>query len=277
MTEQSATASTSPRRQTGRSPSFPAINLETAIRRARELYERERQHPTSVDTIVRYWGYKAMSGPAAGALAALKKYGLMTDEGKGPERRGRLTHLAIDIIANPDHQARVGATKQAALKPGIHREMWDSYHNSPPSDENLRWELVRKRGFTESGADEFIRVYKQTVAFAQLDVDDHAVSSGAASPQDDGADAEPESPETEPRRDAVEPEPASPEPHRRHVVQPPAPGMTQYRIPVFGGRAVVVEGEFPLSEDDWNQFMAVLTAMKPALVERQQSVGQAGS
>jgi hypothetical protein len=29
----------------------------------------------------------------------------------------------------------------------------------------------------------------------------------------------------------------------------------------------VIEGEFPLSEEDWGQFVAVLTAMKPALLD----------
>src|SRR5262249_30899737 len=124
------------RRSTGRSPSFPAINLETAVRRAATLYEKERQHPTAVETIVRHWGYKSMNGPANGALAALKKFGLLTDEGRGADRRGRLTHLAVDIVANPNAAARTSAIKQAALMPAIHRELWDKYQNTPPSDAN---------------------------------------------------------------------------------------------------------------------------------------------
>src|SRR5690348_16423785 len=139
----------STRRQTGRSPAYPAINLETAIRRARELYEKERQHPTSVETIVRHWGYKSLNGPASQTLAALKKFGLLTDEGRGTDRRGRLTHLAVDILANPNAAARANAIKQAALLPAIHRELWDKYQNNPPSDANLRWDLLRQRGFTE--------------------------------------------------------------------------------------------------------------------------------
>src|SRR6266496_6542820 len=125
----SASEPTSNRRLAGRSPSFPAINLETAIRRARELYERDRQHPTPVEEIVRRWGYKGMSGPANLSVAALKKYGLLTDEGKGIERRGHLTHLAVEIVANPDPSARASAIKRAALLPSAHRELWDRYGN----------------------------------------------------------------------------------------------------------------------------------------------------
>jgi hypothetical protein len=29
---------------------------------------------------------------------------------------------------------------------------------------------------------------------------------------------------------------------------------------------IIVEGEFPITERDWDQFLAVLTAMKPGLV-----------
>src|ERR1700736_3830256 len=80
-----------PRKPRGRSPSYPAINLETAIQRARVLWETERQHAASVDTIVKHWGYKSLNGPAALSLAALKKFGLVEDEGAGPARTARLT------------------------------------------------------------------------------------------------------------------------------------------------------------------------------------------
>ncbi len=241
------------RRPTGRSPSFPAINLETAVRRARELYESERQHPTSVETIVRHWSYKSMSGPANLTLAALKKFGLLTDEGRGAERRGRLTHLAVDIVASPDAAARASAIKQAALTPTIHRELWDRYQNSPPSDANLRWELIRQRGFTESGADDFIRQYKQTVTFAQLDASDQP--SGSASNDDEDEDIS-----------LVDEQPVSR--HNLNRIVSVQTAATRFPIPVFNGKSVVIEGDFPLSEEDWNQFMTVLGVMKPALVIR---------
>lgn len=39
-----------------------------------------------------------------------------------------------------------------------------------------------------------------------------------------------------------------------------------YVVPVAAGSDVVIEGRFPLSETEWEQFMTVLNAMKPALV-----------
>ena len=39
-------------------------------------------------------------------------------------------------------------------------------------------------------------------------------------------------------------------------------------VPVIGGAPVPIEGEFPISEAAWSQFMAVLNAMKPGLVSQ---------
>lgn len=259
MTDSTAAGAAAARRPLRRSPSYPAINLETAIRRARELHDRERQHMASVDTIAAHWKYKSLNGPAHLTLAALKKYGLLVDDGKGAARRASLTDLAVDILENPDPRARDEALQRAALNPSIHRELWETYGNAPPSDANLRWILTRERGFTETGAAEFIPVYKDTVSYAKLDSCVVAMPSPTAAREDldhdDKDDPGPEDPGPSPR----EPQP-----------KPPlaAPGVTPYAVPIFNGRSVVVEGPFPLSEEDWNQFMTVLSAMRPALVDR---------
>jgi hypothetical protein len=212
----------------------------------------------SVDTIAAHWKYKSLNGPAHLTLAALKKYGLLIDDGKGAARRASLTDLAVDILENPDPGVRDEAMRRAALNPSIHRELWEKYGNAPPSDANLRWVLTRERGFTETGATEFISVYKNTVSYAKLDsrvAVPSATSVREALDHDDTDDADPEDPSPSPRE---------PQPKPRVA----APGVTPYAVPIFKGRSVVVEGPFPLSEEDWNQFMTVLSAMKPALVDR---------
>lgn len=44
-----------------------------------------------------------------------------------------------------------------------------------------------------------------------------------------------------------------------------------YSIPLSGGRDISIGGPFPLSEQDWDQFMTVLEAMKPGLVKAEAS------
>jgi hypothetical protein len=246
------------RKPKGRSPSYPAIGLELAIQRARELYETERQHPTPASTVAHHWNYKSLNGPAAVTLAALKKFGLAEDEGSGDARRARVSDLAVDILAHPDVAQRQRAIKTAALEPSIHRELWERYGSSLPSDANLHWELTRDRGFTETGATEFIKEYKGTIAFARLDEHVESSTQESAAPAAAAVD-KPASIATAWLERAADARSAVPEPRR------------SFPIPLISGGTVVVEGDFPLTEQDWAQFMAVLTAMKPGLVSGRDS------
>ena len=247
------------RRRRGRSPSYPAIDLETAIDRARVLYGKERQYHTAPETVARHWSYKSLNGPAALSLAALKKFGLMEDEGVGPDRRVWVTDLAVDILANPDPADRLAAIKDAALRPPIHRELWDKY-GSERSDEALKWELIRERGFTETGASEFVPQYKATITFAGLDAGDRKPTQ-TRNTQENKASVRRTPLGQELHGDSLPPGDRRSARQRR-----PSEEASTYAVPVAVGSDVVIEGPFPLSEQEWSQFIAVLTAMKPGLV-----------
>lgn len=239
-----------------RSPAYPAINLETAILRARQLYDKEKRHPTPVLTIARHWGYSSLNGAALGAIAALKKYGLLDEEGASEDRRASLSRLADDILMNPVPAKQIDAIRQAALRPAIHREMWDKYALELPSDQNLLWELTRDRGFTDRGANEFVRSYKATIAYAKLE---HPDRPGGQPP----ATLDPQRVEDDVDEDYGDPQPERPSGRPRHPAGEKAKSLT---IPLINSGVVIVEGQFPISERDWKQFMDVLAAMKPGLV-----------
>jgi hypothetical protein len=243
---------TAARRPKERSPAYPAINLETAIMRSRQLHEKERHYATPVTTIAKLWGYKSLNGPAAQTIAALKKYGLMEDEGSGEQRRAKVTELALNIIGHPDPGLRQASVREAALRPAINRELWTEYGNELPSDSSLRWYLIHDRGFTETGASEFLPVYRATIAFARL-----ADEAEAGTP-DESADSN--SREDEP------PAPASKAHLQGQSRDAGSSDVARYPIPLIGGGSITVEGPFPVSERDWTQFMAVLGVMKAGLV-----------
>src|SRR5207244_2704806 len=97
------------------------------------------------------------SGAGGVVLAALKKYGLITDDGSGANRRARLTDTALTILLDDvGSSTRQAVIREAALKPAIHQEVWSKYAGSLPSDQSLRMWLIRDKAFTPSGADEFI-------------------------------------------------------------------------------------------------------------------------
>lgn len=263
-------------RRRERSPSYPGISLQVAVGRAKQLYEAERRHAAPVEAVTKAWGYtNSGSGSATVTLAALKKFGLLDEERSEGERILRLSDLALDILLNPEPEA---ALRQAALMPAIHKEMWEKYRANLPSADTLRWQLV-KRGFTESGAQDFLKVYRDTIAFAQLD------ASGKSSHDDDpdhasgidqvdivgnsGLDPHQSAPGGE--RSATEP-PAThqPIPAKTDINvgrQTPSSGL-RIPIPLVGGSEVVyIEGQFPLTEQAWTQFISMVAAMKPGLVK----------
>lgn len=242
------------RRKRGRSPSYPAVDLKTAIDRAREIWQEDHQYLTALPTIFKHWGLKSAAGVGPVIIAALRKFGLVEYEGTGAARRARLTDLAVEILDHPDQTTQRAAIKRAALTPVIHADLWGEYGDQLPSDAQLRWTLVRDRGFTETGADEFIPEYKATLAFAGLTENDKMSPQTGRQEGEDEEDDEGKSP-------PPPPPPGKPQQRRRQMSD-----SVTYAVPVASGSDVTVEGRFPLSEPEWVQFMAVLTAMKPALV-----------
>jgi hypothetical protein len=234
-----------------RSPSYPGIDLGTALQRAEEMYKEERTHPAHIDAILKHWGYKPKVGPGLVTFAALKKYGLLIDEGSGDNRRGRLTDLALRIIQDQrsNSQERLRAIQEAALMPAIHRELWETYAGTLPSDDSLRYALLRDRNFTERGATEFIGVFKSTIAFARLGEGDMEWGAG------DEAD------EKTSRERGID------RGKTTGLLDPPVdPQARTVQIPLGGGRWATLQAPFPFSEQDWNLMLSVLQAMKPGLV-----------
>ena len=253
MVEEQAAGTTKRRR--GRSPSYPAIDLKIALQRSYALYEIERNHATPVETILAHWGYKPTSGKGLVALAALKKFGLLIDEGSAKARKARLSDDAIKIALDtrPETGDRYKALQKAALMPTIHLEIWNKYGASLPSEANLRYELVTERGFTEAGADEFIPQYKRTLAFA------HMQDNGKLSVDDEDKDGQGEGIMTPPAT-LTDPPPTPLTPtdtakRESRVVQ----------LPISATEWAALQAPFPLTEVEWKRMDEVLKAMKPAL------------
>jgi hypothetical protein len=151
-----------------RSPGYPGISLKDAIERARTMYQKEGKHPAPAQAVLSHWGYGPKSGTGFLALAALKKFNLIEDEGSGAARKVKLTSLAIKILHEPDEDARLQATQESALTPSIHSELMEKYGGKLPSEESFKYHLKFERHFSESGADEFYREFLDTISFAKL-------------------------------------------------------------------------------------------------------------
>ena len=246
-------ATTPPKRNKQRSPSYPGIGLESALERARTLREAEGRHVAPNEAILQHWGYSQKSSAGLVTLAALKRFGLLTTEGPG---RARLSDLALGIILDDRELSpeRDELIKQAALMPNIHAEIWNQYGGALPSDPTLRHFLRLEKGFTDGAANELVLQFRDTISFANLPPCDGVSTENG---DEEGVAIMTEAtllPVTTSGRGGVTSE---------------APGADQHvpvPIPLSATEWVALQGNFPLSEENWLQLMRVLEVMKPGLV-----------
>jgi hypothetical protein len=165
------------------------VNLETAIAKAKQFYDKEQRNAANVAVAVTHWGYGSDSSNGAQTIAALTSFGLLQDDGMGEKRTVKLTQNALRILLDtrPDSKERSELIKQAALAPKIHQELWKKWGTGLPSDAQLRHTLLFEwpTPFNENAVDYFIREYRATVGFAKL-LDSDKVALGGEDTNGEG-------------------------------------------------------------------------------------------
>ena len=126
-----------------RSPTYPGINLQQAIKRTAEFYEKEHRNPASFAAAVTHWDYSAKSSGALVTAAALKSFGLLDEPESTGGRTFQVSALGLKIVADkrPESAERDAAIREAALRPRIHAEIWRKYNGRVPSDAELQYRL----------------------------------------------------------------------------------------------------------------------------------------
>jgi len=187
-----------------RSPNYPAIGLEKALEKLLPIKEQAGRHSMPFTLAYATWNYKSAAGDQT--IAALKSFGLIEVQGVKDKREIRLTEAAWRILGNaPDREELL---QVAALKPEIHRKLWEKYEGPPPSDSIVKNYLVWELNFNQSFVDGFISQYRSTIAFANITAFDRL-------PGVDSEEPEPEETPlmqttTRPASLAVAPKPESP-------------------------------------------------------------------
>lgn len=249
-------ATETPKPRKGRSPNYPGVDLEVATRRAATLWDREQHHAVPVELIFRHWDYAPKSGPGSVTYAALKRFGLLEETGDG---RARLTDLAQKILlADRENLRDLTRLRQAALQPKVHKKLWEEYGASLPSDEHLKYNLVRDMGFTKGGAREFLKQWKRTMTYARLS------GPGATVPDDAG------DPEADELQGLTPPATIEQEQERGQendaFTAKAARSKRTIQVTYSPTEWALLQGEFPMTEQDWDAMIAVLEAMKRGLV-----------
>lgn len=167
MSDTPATATTVPapanRPSAGnRSPNYPQLSVGPAIDRAKKIYEKEYTHSMPAQVAVEALGYKSLSGTAKGVLSTLRKYGLVTFDGKDGYKVSDDT-VAIAELPSEDPE-RLAAVRRVALRPTAYKHLGDKYGSTLPSEGAIRHFLIQS-GYQSDGANLLIKVYKETLDF----------------------------------------------------------------------------------------------------------------
>ena len=193
------------RRTKERSPNFPYITLEAALGRARDFYAREKRSAAPFEVAAEHWGLRVSSSSALQTVAALKSYGLMVDEGRGPGKKVRLTDLALRIVLDdrPDSAERSTYMRQAAKSPAIVAEVYEKWPDGLPSTSNLRHFLVLERGFNSETVDKAVRIIAENQEFTGEN-NSSVESNLSVNPADVVGDAQPMNASIATRHAAIE-------------------------------------------------------------------------
>jgi hypothetical protein len=245
------------RKQVSRSPAYPFLDLEEAIKKAGLVYSAEKRNPAPRHIIAAHWKYSLKSSGARLSISALKKYRLLEEVKVGGEENLKLTALALTILLEADAAKKAAAIKAAALSPRIFSELWSKYGDELPSDPTLKSFLLLDKEYNDEAANILIKNYKNTIAFAGVSASDKAPEQQ----QDDGGeDADTDSLLAE--LNGGPPPPAQ--------KPPPAPtggALREISFPVLGGNAVV-RIPYPQTEESYSTFTQMLALCKAQIVKK---------
>jgi len=250
----------------GRSPSYPAISLGTALERTRTIMEKEKRHYASLVTIFGHWGYGPKSSAGILLLAALKKYGLVEDKGSGDSREAKITDFAWRILVDdrPNSNERAALIREAALNPTIHQKLWRDYDGQLPSDENLKHRLRIEDGFTSGAVDDFIRQFRATIAFAKLEETDSlsAYEEDKLSTKEDQV--------MPPARDISQPD-RTPSPPPSLTGENPKMGEQRFEVGLSQGQITYFKAPPSMTPEDWEKIRALLNVLAPLQKENEKN------
>lgn len=154
-----------------RSPSYPYIDLGTAIARTQQLYNFAKKTPVLLSAVLKEWGYSGSSANGMKVIAALKSFGLIRDIGKGKDRKVVISDFSYRLLHYPpDSPEKEAAIKEAALKPPMYSFCWREWGavEEMPGFEAIKSHLVLEKKFNPDAVSGFLSDYKKTIQFAKL-------------------------------------------------------------------------------------------------------------
>ena len=145
-----------------RSVAYPGVPLSEAIGFTSKLRDSLGKGPYSRDEAAKALGHSKLTGPAARKVAALVHYGLLERSGNTYSQ----SQLSQDILKPVSDELKSAAIKKAAVRPRLFQKLCQKFGGQalPSMLQNI---LIRE-GISEGAADEVVRIFTETMKFAEL-------------------------------------------------------------------------------------------------------------
>lgn len=158
-----------------RSPNYPAMSLEDALKGAKVLWDKNRVTTISREAAAKDLGYTGLTGRSLQVLGALNQYGLTENAAKGHMRVTKLGEAAL--IGFPEGVKRK-AISQAARSPSFFRDILERFEGAVPGENAVRFFLL-SNGFTNDGVEKALRVFADTTRFVEINGDSESYGHAA--------------------------------------------------------------------------------------------------
>jgi hypothetical protein len=158
--------------QRDRSPAFPVVPLETALERLAEFEEHYKRSPARPEKVGEAWSIKNKAY-ADRIAAALQYFGLLEYQGSGRDRSIVISDEGRKYLRAHQEETKQEVRKTAALRPKKIADFWSVWGSDRPADTACLDDLIH-HGFSDGGAQDFLKVYDSTIAYAKLSDSDKA-------------------------------------------------------------------------------------------------------
>ncbi len=150
-----------------RSPAYPIIPLKDALQRLAEFEAHFKRSGARPEKVGDAWNIKARAY-ADRIAAALRYYGLLDYQGQGGVRSIVVSDEGRKYLRAQQEETKRELIHDAALRPKQIAKFWNDWGEDRPANAACLDELVLKNGFSVGGARDFLKVYDETISFADL-------------------------------------------------------------------------------------------------------------
>ena len=151
---------------------YPFIRLETALGRAKELFNAAGEHPVTVLDAFQTWKYSEKSSGGHQTISALKMYGLIDDSGYNEQRRLFFTQQGLRYFRDEREEVLLTLKREFALAPPLMLTLWKKWGATPPADNIARSYLKIDLALSDQNARAALGIYKENLDFAGIKAGD---------------------------------------------------------------------------------------------------------